>query len=124
LAQLRHKAHNSTAKLHRILKHSSQEVAQIILPKAITLNRHKPWEELTSRIWEDQLTRFFITRTMQTALLLNFSILNKQLEYNLKLEVEHQADKVNPELIRHFNYQGVLNSRQFSRDLILPFLRD
>jgi hypothetical protein len=124
LAQLRHKEHNSIAKLHRILKHSSQEEVQIMLPKATILNRHKPWEELTSRIWEDQLTRFFITKIMQTALLLNFSILNKQLEYNLKLEEEHQVDKVNPELILHFNYQEVLNSRQLSRDLILPFLRD
>jgi hypothetical protein len=99
-------------------------VLQIILPKAIILNRHKQWAERTSRIWEDQLTRFFITKIMQAAQLPNFSILNKQLEFNLKLEEEHQVDKVNPELILLFNYQGVLNSRQLSRGRIPPFLRD
>lgn len=97
---------------------------QIILPKAIILNRRLPWAERTSRIWEDQLTRFFTIKILPTELILNISILNKLLEYNLKLEEEHQADKVNPELIQHFNYLGVLNSSKLSRDRILPFLRD
>lgn len=113
-------------RLRRVTKHSNLEVVlQITHLKDSTRNLHLLWErQRTRKIWADKLTRYFITKIPQMEHLLSFSILNKLLAFNLKSEVVHQVDKVSQVPIQLFRFLEVLNSKQLSRDLTLPFHRD